>query len=379
MLRQWLLGGTLAACVIAAGCSGSDNSSGSSDPAGSSAGGTSVTVNGPFTDTENTLTTDVMGLLEQATAGTPLQGALVCTDDALNHNVLDMLNSLVAGLGNPATLAKTTPAQVQSLLQELATNLGGLLNALAGKGGCGAATDTPVTNPLAGTPLSTLGAALLPVLQQIQADLQASASSGNVTTIQDLAALLTTLNNTLKAALATLPSTVTSQPVLGGVLALLGDTVNDLDITVTAFANNDTAGFQSGVQSLLTNLLDDLLTQVVPLTYLEDQAGKPGALTTTIKSAVSTLSAAVAVALGQGMSALESALSNNPLNPVLGEVNTLLTKLLNPIVAALNGLTNNDLDAVLATLGSALQALLGGSGKSCAFANIPLLSILCGV
>lgn len=378
MIRQWLLAGALAACVIAAGCGGSDNSSNSSDPS-SSAGGTSVAVNGPFTDTENTLSTDVMQLLEEATAGTALQGALVCTDDAVNHNVLDILNSLVTGLENPSTLAKTTPAQVQSLLQELATNLGGLLNALAGKGGCGAVTSTPVTNPLAGTPLSTLGAALLPVLQQIQEDLQASASSGNITTIQDLAALVDALNGALKSALATLPSTVTSQPVLGGVLALLGDSVADLDTTVDAFAANNTSGFQNGVQSLLTDLLDDLLTQVVPLTYLEDKAGKPGALTTTIKGAVSSLAAAVAVALSEGEAALQNVLNSKALAPVLSVVNTLLPKLLNPIIAALDGLSGGTLDAVLGALNSALSALLGGSGKSCAFADIPLLSVLCGV
>jgi hypothetical protein len=374
MIKQCLLAGALAACVIAAGCGGGNGAN--SDPPAS---GTSVSVNGPFTDTENTLSTDVMGQLELATAGTPLQGVLVCADDVANHNVLDILNSLVTGLENPNTLASTTPAQVQALLGEIVTNLGGLLNALAGKSGCGPTTTAPVTNPLGGTPLSPLGAALLPVLQQLQTALQASASSPNTTTIQDVAQLLDQLNSTLKYALSLLPSNVTSQPILGGVLMLLGDAVSNLDKSVDALAANDNTGFQNGVQGLLNDLLDDLLTQVVPLSYLENAAGKPGALTTTIKGAVSTLSSVIAVALGRGLSALQSALSNNPVNSLLGTVDQLLTKILNPLVAGVNSVTGGTLEAVLAAVGSTLQALLGGSGKNCAFANIPLLSILCGI
>jgi hypothetical protein len=385
MFKQWLLAGTLAASVVAAGCGGgSSDSSGSGSSSGSNPGA-AVTVSGPLDGVQTTVSNDALGLLEQASAGTPLQGVLVCTDDLANHNTLDILDSLLNAAQNPSSASSTTPAQVQALLKEMASNLTGLLNALAGKGGCGQANTAPVTNPLAGTPLAPLGDALLPVLQKIQAQLASGSTSGNG--LDSLASLVAQLNTAFQTGLAQVPSSASSQPVVGGVLLTLKDALNNLSSLTSAFASNNTSGFQSATQSLLDKLLVDLLTQVVPVTTIENKAGKPGAISGPISTAAATFASNVANALTQGEAALQSALSNSQLAPVMDLVNKLLPAILDPITKALagagsgsssgSGPTGTPLDAVLAALQSVLGAITGASGGSCALANIPVLSTLC--
>lgn len=401
MIKQWLLAGTLAASVIAAGCgggSGGSDGSGSSGGSGSTGGttsggpsGTAVTVSGPLSTVQSTLNTDVLSPLQQAAAGTPLQGVLVCTGDLVNQNTLDVLNSILNGLQNPTTLSTTTPAQLQSLLQEMTNNVGGLLTSLAGSGGCGDSStggSLPGTNPLAGTPLAPLGAALLPVLQQIQTALASGAgSSGGSSGLAQLAALVDQLNAAFQSGMAQLPSTVTSQPVLGGALTTLASTINNLDALMDAFAANNSSGFQSATQNLLSNLLDGLLTQIVPVSYLEGKAGQSGVISGPIETAVATFSAAVAGALTQGETQLQTALSSSAFAPVMSLVNQLLSAIIGPITKALagvgsggssGGVTGTPLDPVLTELTSVLSSILGAGG-SCVFASIPLLGDLCSL
>lgn len=397
IIKKFLLSGALAACVIAAGCGGggsdSANSSGggsSGSSAGSSssggAAGTTVSVAGPLDTVQTTLSTDVLGLLEQATNGTPIQGVVVCADDVVNHNTLDVLDALLNVAKDPSSAA-ATPAQVQALLKAMASNLGGLLNALAGKTGCGDATTTPVTNPLAGTPLAPLGDALLPILQKIQTQLAAGSSSGNG--LADLASLIDQLNAALQTGLAQIPASAYAQPVVGGVLTTLKTSVGNLAAVVDAFAANDGPGFQTATQTLLDNLLVNVLTQIVPTSFIETQAGKPGTLTGPIDAAAATFSAAVAAALAKGETALEAALTSSQLAPVVDPVlNTLLPAILGPIEQALSGIggggssgagpTGTPLDALLGPLSTVLGTILGGgSSGTCLFANIPLLAKLC--
>ena len=411
IIKKFLLSGAIAACVIAAGCGGS---SGSSDSSSSSSGGTSssssggssggsssggatgntVSVAGPLDTVQTTLSGSVLSPLEQATTGTPLKGVLVCTDDVVNQNTLDVVDTILNALQNPASAA-SAPPQIQALLLEMANNLGGLLNSLAGKGGCGSASGSssssgggstvPGTNPLAGTPLAPLGDALLPILQKIQQQLGAGSSSGNG--LADLASLVDQLNTAFQTGLAQVPASAFSQPIVGGVLTTLKVTVSNLAAVVDALATSNGAAFQSATQALLDNLLVNLLTQVVPTSFIETKAGKPGTITGPIDTAAATFSAAVANALTQGEQQLLAALSSSQLAPVVNPVlNTLLPAILGPITQALagaggssssgGGVTGTPLDALLGPLTTVLTGILGGTGTTCVFANTPL-SALC--
>jgi len=393
MIKQFLLSGALAACVIAAGCGGgsgsSDNSSGSSSGSGSSTSGpigNTVAVSGPLDTVQSTLSGSLLSPLEKAAQGTPLEGVLVCTDDVVNQNTLDVLDTVLNALQNPGS-ASGAPAQIQALVLEMTNNLGGLLTSLAGTGGCGGSSGTlPTSNPLAGTPLAPLGDALLPVLQQIQAQAGSGGSSGNG--LADLATLVDELNTALQTGLAQVPASAFSQPIVGGVLTTLQAAVSNLASVMDAVASGNSATFQSATQTLLDNLLVNVLTQVIPTSYIETKAGKTGTITGPIDAAAATFSAAVASALTQGESALLAALGSSQLAPVVNPVlNTLLPAILGPITQALAGasggssssggdITGTPLDALLGPLTTVLSSILGSSSSTCVFANTPL-SALC--
>lgn len=394
-MKQMMLSGALAACLFAAGCGGGSSDSGSGNSSSGGNSGAQASVSGPLDTVQNTLSTSVLSQLESATAGTPLQGVLVCTDDVVNKNTLDILDAVLNGLQNPTTATTTVPAQVQQQIGQLANNLGSLLTALGGSGGCGTASGgssgIPSTNPLAGTPLAPLGDALLPILKQIQSQ---TGSGSSASGLAQLALLVDQLNIAFQQGLAQIPASAKSQPVVGGVLTTLGTTVANLSSMMDAVGSNNSAGFQTATKTMLDNLLVNVLTQVVPTSYIETQAGQSGTITGPIKQAADTFSTAVATALGQGEAQLMAALNSSQLAPVVNPVlNQLLPAILGPITKALSGLggsssggsgpTGTPLDAILAPLTSVLSSILGGVGgsssggtSSCVFAGTPL-SVLC--
>jgi hypothetical protein len=406
MIKNILTAGAVAACLFAAGCGGGSGSDGSgSNPTSntSNPSGTVFTVDGPLQSVQTTLSSSLFTPLETATQGTALQGLLVCTDDVVNHNTLDVLNAVLNAAQNPSA-ASTLPTQLQPLLIEITNNLGGLINALGGSAGCGtASTGMPTTNPLAGTPLASLGAELLPVLQQIQQQgaLSGSSSSGSGSSsgtsasgLTDLATLVAELNTALQNGLAGVPASAYSQPVVGGVLTTLQSTVANLSAVVNAVAANNTPAFQSATQTLIDQLLVNVLTQVVPTSYIETQAGQSGSLTGPIDSAAATFAATVAAALTQGETQLQAAIDNSQLAPVLDPVvNQLLPAILGPITQALaspggsssssssgSGSSSSSdgsasLTTLLTQLTTALTGILGGSGTSCVFASTPLAAL----
>ena len=248
----------------------------------------------------------------------------------------------------------------------------------------GGGSGVPVTNPLAGTPLAPLGDALLPILQKIQLQLGAGSSGGNG--LADLASLVDQLNAAFQTGLAQVPASAFSQPIVGGVLTTLKVTVGNLASVVDALSTSNAAAFQSATQALLDNLLVNVLTQIVPTSFIETQAGKPGSITGPIDTAAATFAATVATALTQGEQQLLAALNSSQLAPVVNPVlNTLLPAILGPITKALagaggsssgGGVTGTPLDALLGPLTTVLTGILGGTGTTCVFANTPL-SALC--
>jgi hypothetical protein len=396
MIKKFAVSGALALCLIAAGCGGGGSSGSGGTTGGTTSGtgptGATASVSGPLSTVQSTLSDSVLAPLESATAGTPLQSVLVCVDDLVNQNTLSVLNSVLNGLSDPTTLASTTPAQVESLLSEIANNLGALLTSLAsttGNGDCGGAAGTgiPSSNPLAGTPLASLGDALLPVLSQIQSTTGSGSASG--LSLSQLTSLFDELSTALQTGMSGVPTSVTSEPMLGGSLTTLLSSLTSLDSLMDAIpaSGTSTSGFQSALENLLNVTMVGELTQVVPTGFLQSSGGS-STITTQLESAVASFSATAAAAFAQGESALTTALGSTPLGAVLDPVvSTLLPAIIDPIESALSGVstsgggtgvTDLPLGSLLGPLTTALTGLLGGSSSSCVFAGTPL-SALCSL
>lgn len=375
MLRKAGVLVLVAGSLALAGCGGSSSggsSSGSAQPAA---------VAGPLDALQTTLTSSVFDPLESATAGTPLQGVLSCADQGVNQNLLDTVDALLNGLQNPATLASTTPAQVQAELQALVGNLTGLLTALAGSGDCNG-TSSLGSNPLAGTPLAALGNALLPQLQSLQAQL-----SGGQLGLGTLSGLFTQLQQTLQGALQQLPSSATSAPVLGGLLSTLETTLGDLGTLINTVGSSP-ANVPAAVATTLQDLLNGLTTQVIPLGQLQQISGQSGSTSplSQVKSAIQTVVQQVQNALIQG-STLSGLLGAGQTSGFTGPLTQLVSQLTTPLRNALAGISSTGnpvsdlLSSLLPTVTNVLTTLLGigTTSSSCVFSSLPLLSALCPV
>lgn len=397
MFKKLSMTAALAATLLAAGCGG-----GGSTDSGSS-GGTAAryTVTGPLTPVQSTVSTSVLQPLAVATAGTPLAGVVSCADFAVNGDALNIVNALANGVQgaaqNPQAIANVAP-QVQGSVQQLAADLQQLLAALAGGSACNSSGGgtTLTGNPLAGTPLAVLGDQLLPVLSSITA----AGAGGGAPSLTQLTAQLSQLSTAFNAAYAQLPSSVTGAPVLGGVLTTLKGTVASLVPLVQTAAGGDPTATTAALQTVVTNTLQGLLLNVLPVSAIQAPTGS-----TAISNPITAAIAQVTSLLGQGMTAntplstLQSTLTG-ALAPVLTTLNqssgaggaTFLTSLLSQLTGALSGVPSSGtgatavtglLGTVVTTVTGVLSSILGGVGSGtggttppCLFANTPL-SILC--
>ncbi|MDD3764979.1 MAG: hypothetical protein PHP86_16930 [Nevskiales bacterium] len=371
---------------------------------------------GPLDVVQDGVSGSVLQPLADAVAGTALEGVVRCADSAVTYDVLDLadivLTALQAGVQSSSgeALAPDNAALTRSLAQ-LANDLTGLLQALAGEGdGCSyinanADPELVSANLLAGTPLAPLGAALGPVLEQI---IYLTGGNGDRSTdlqLTTVANLVTQLTTALQLGLSQVPAGAYDAPVVGGLLATLNQALSDVSALLGAVTNYDTAATRLELQNTLNNTLVNLLTQVLPLSYVEDQAGRPGALTDRIEAGVAELSTLVGTV---GATALDPVLSNvlaGALDPLLDPIeNELLPALLGPISALLSevlgtygeGLGGVPTDGVAAPFADTALApiislvasqirglltgdLIGPPENGCLFANTALLRIVCGL
>ena len=185
----------LGAGLTLSACGGGGSSSGGNTPppppptGGGSDSITVARVAGPLDPVQDQVSTNVFTALADAAAGTPLEAVIRCADETVTYNVLDIGDAVLTQLqttllsGGSVPL-NPDPAAMTAALGSLAANLTQLLQSLAGIGeGCAAdllALDQIQSgdNPLAGTPLAPLGAALMPVLSQIAGAVNASDNSG---------------------------------------------------------------------------------------------------------------------------------------------------------------------------------------------------------
>lgn len=357
----------LAACGGGGGSS-SDNGSGSGNGGGSTPP-TSASVAGPLDTVQTAVTNTVVSPLVTATAGTPLQGVLLCANSVVTMNTLDIADAFANGLQNPATLAATTPAQAQAAVTALVAHLSGLLNSLASTslsgsscgGGAGGSTSVPTTNPLAGTPLAALGDQLLPALLSAQQQLGGSSTPLSAT---QLAGIVSSLSAAFDRAMATLPAEVTSAPIVGGVIVSVQEALTQLTAIATDAASGaNPAVIAADLQALATNVLSGLLTRVLPVADLQSLAG--GGASTDV---LATLQSAIA--------SLTSGLATNPTTPLpsnplsgagFASLTTLLATFAPQLADALGGASSISSPLALATslVQSLLSSLLslGGSGS----------------
>mgnify|MGYP000636900396 CR=1 FL=1 len=369
--------------LILSGCGGGSSSSDNSilnNDAPSPQQNTSVQdgVEGPLDMLQEPLSASVLTQLEAALAGTPLAGVIDCVDQAVVIDLLDVVDSLAlaltqAPLGDPAASFEEAAGNIQASLNELAVDLPNLLVALTGGdcssgdtgGGGFAGLDG---NPLSGTPLEPLGAALAPVLS-----LLATNNPDQDLDLTTLSNLVSTLNEAFQEGLAqslALDPTgqIESAPVLGGLLSTLSTTLNDLDNTMQSAGVYDAEGTTAGIETTLNNLLVNVLTQVVPISFIEAQAGQDGLFSSQIENGVMMITSQLSAGLNTILDPLFATAMEGPLTSLLNPIeNTLLPALLGPISDALigggsggAGITGTPLDAVLDPVLGPLTSLLGG-------------------
>lgn len=406
MLKKTFMALAVAGTVFVAGCGGGGGGGGSDG--GSSTPEARNDVVGPLDGLQGSLSSDVLAPLGTAVAGTPLVGVVDCLDQAVINDVLDIADALALGLrpgaANPTAQLQATAAAVQAEVGDLVADLQGLVGSLAGANGClaNAGAQGGGTNPLAGTPLATLGAQLLPVLNQVQGQLS-SAAPGSLS-LGQISGLLGLVTQAFNGATGAIPPAAANAPVVGGVLDVVSQALADVQLTVAAAASNNPATAATRLTDTVQNLLDGLLTKVIPIDLIEGTSGQPGTVSGPIQDAIDQFTAV----LSGGVGSLAPANLGNALIDPLAALLTplqgdLLPLILDPIRAAIAGgasgtpvpgFTGTPLGGVLATLtgvlsggagGDPLTSLLGsllgqsgGTGGSCPLTGTPLAA-LCGI
>ena len=292
----------------------------------------------------------------------------------LMNDLVDVLDSIALALmqtaetQDPATAFEAAAGNVQFSVEEFANDLPGALTALngsdcnsAGGGDTGGGGD----NPLAGTPLEPLGAALAPVLSQFPGAGGEPGDSPDMD-LRSVSVLVSQLALAFDAGLAQIPAEARTAPVFGGILTTLSTGLADLSVTLTHFGAYNGDSTAAALETTLNNLLVNVLTNVVPVNFAEAQAGQEGTLSGPIISGVNQITSALgdnllAAAVPQLTAALDGELSVL-LDPI---ENTLLPALLGPVSTALaGGGSAGGAGSLGVILGPLTEALTGGGSAS---------------
>lgn len=406
------------------GDNGSGSGSGSGGGSEPSTGSEYMNVEGPLDAAQGPLSDQVFGQLVGAAAGTPMEGVLLCFDQLLVKDTLDVLDTILnqadpAAFDDPQTAFTGAAEEVQASLTEFAADLQATMTSLASGGDCsGTATPGAGTgeNPLAGTPLEPLGAALAPVLA-------AGSGGGDIDSAASFVAALSSAYNDGLATIAAQDPTgqVLESPVLGGLLQTLKVALEDMTVTVAAAEASDAGAATVAASDTLANLLKNVTLRVVPVLFIEEQSGQGPVVSAQIESAIDQFAGAFSGGLpgaGDGGSdptaifadAAEqffAAFAGTPLEPILaqltaglagdggsgggaGPTGTPLDAVLEPVLSLLEtlaaagsggdstGPTGTPLDIILGPLAAAAGGGSGGGESSCPLAGTPL-EPLCAV
>ncbi|WP_269619853.1 hypothetical protein [Zhongshania sp. BJYM1] len=366
---------TFSASLALAGCGGGSSGGGSSSAGNGNTNNEPMTtsfseVDGPLDAVQQPLSEQVLAPIIAGAAGTPLEGPVSCVSSFVVTDVLDILDSVLVNVdpatlqSDPTALFTDSAANFQATVSELVADLPVALASLAGEsctGGGGGSSDPLAA--LAGTPLAPLAEALAPVLA-----MASGGGSGEPPTPSVLLAQLSAaFSEGRQTILAQDPSgQISGAPVLGGLLTTLDTALSDLALTAVALEDMDTTATSAAVSVTVENLLNGLLIDVVPIGFIEDQAGQGAIISTQIKAAV----ASIAGLLGGDFGGLPSGGFENPAEALFGPLSdTFLTGLQSALAGGLAGGGGSNavgFDALLEAL-APLQALLsqgGGSGDA---------------
>jgi hypothetical protein len=371
-LNKGLLALTLSAGLVLTGCGGSGGGGGSSAGAGEEPVTSSYSeVDGPLDAVQQPLSEQLLAPIVAGTAGTPLEVPVSCVSSFVVTDVLDILDSVLVNLdpdtlqSDPAALFTGSAAGFQAAVTELAADLPIVLASLAGEScssdNSGGGESSDPLAALAGTPLAPLADALAPVLAMAN-----GGGSGEPPTPSVLLTMLSeAFSDGLQTILAQDPSgQISGAPVLGGLLTTLDTALSDLAATGVALESMDTDATSTALSVTLENLLNGLLIDVVPIGFIEEQAGQG----TIISSQIKAGTAALAGLLGGNFGSLPSGGFENPVEDLFGPLSdTFLAGLQSALTDGLAGGGGGSnavgFDALLEAL-APLQALLSAGGSA---------------
>ena len=410
MQKKVLAGSLLAFTVFAAGCGGGSDSPSSapsnpstpptSTPTSPPAGAAKVA--GPLDAVQDPVSQDVIGQLAFAFADTPLQGVAQCVDQIVVTDAIDVLDVLANAMqdenfaSDPEAGFTDAAAGVQAQVENIVIDLQGMLSALDGNtssclGNVNVAPNGG--NPLAGTPLEPVGAALAPVLDQVYDQLHGTSGPRPELSLTTIASIVAQLEFALNTAISQLPADVANAPVVGAALSTVQTTVGNLSDTIVAASTSDVEDTQAAIGNTLNDALSGVLLGVVPVSTIENQAGEAGMLSGPIQDAIDDISNEVSGNLGV---VLTHVLTGN-LDELAGPLSTtvkdnILVALTGPLMEALDNtgsLPTNPLGPIVDTLdtffsgveGSPLDLILDlvSEGSGCTAEGGLLGGVLCGI
>lgn len=378
----------LSASIALTACGGGGGGGGGGGNSGGGGGGETPQANGysnvegPLDAVQEPLATQVFAPLAEGAAGTPVEGLVGCASQLVVTDVLDILDSFLVivaaapeSLQDPQALANEALPQLQTAITEFATDLPAVLGSLA-DGDC-ASGPAPGENPLAGTPLADLFEAIEPVLGGFE--------NGGDPSMASLSGLLSQLSDAFSDGLAMVfevdsSGQLAGAPVLGGLLTTIDVALIDLTATIAALEGMDTDGASAGVATTLDHLLNNVLTQVLPIALIEEQAGAGPIISGPIAEAVAAITGLIGGDTGAfdgltsgdfaslfegGLEDLLAGFGGGGESPLAGSP---LAQLQTLVESALSGslpeLPNDTgLEPILQPLTAVLDALMASSGE----------------
>ncbi len=309
----------------------------------------------------------------------PVNGIVECVGGSLNY-LIDVPDSVLAGAAglaagaDPYAAFNSAAANAQASLERFAGSLQAALTTLVARGECSAeASPAQFGNPLAGTPLAGVGAAL----SSLNTALQQVATEGP--SLGGLSDVVAPALNTLAAELGgSLPAEVSSAPVVGGLFATVQQSVLDVAVLLVATADYDSPATAAASQTLIDNLLRGLLLGSLPVGEIDP------AVEAQLVTGINTLSATLGSGVGQVVTPLFNEGLNGAANPLLNPTDGLLAGILaggNPLeglLAPLAGDSNNTaVDSYFGMLlstfaGTLLQNLIVAAGGTATNSDSPL-------